>query len=251
MKIRALIIEPDANDLKHLKEMLYRHAPGIELVGTCKRLNEAKKWLSKNNLPDLVFSVVQLPDGLSFEVFRQHDLPVIFTCAFDKYAFEAFKVHSVHFLKKPIQKEDLEQAIARFKELFFQKKSSDQTSIKPPSLTKPFQQRFVVNIGKQMKLVEARDIAYFYTENKMVYLITINGEKLTINLSVEQLESLLDPQLFFRINRQFIVQIISIARMLPASKSRLKLLLKPNTAGETITSVERTANFRKWLMGAS
>jgi DNA-binding LytR/AlgR family response regulator len=160
-------------------------------------LNEAKKWLEKNGLPDLVFSVVQLADGLSFEVFRQHDLPVIFTCAFDKYAFEAFKVHSVHFLKKPIKKEDLEEAIARFRELFIQKRPSDKTSAEWSSLTKQFQQRFVVNIGKQMKLVEVKDIAYFYTENKMVYLVTINGEKLTIDLTMEQLESLLDPQLFF------------------------------------------------------
>jgi DNA-binding LytR/AlgR family response regulator len=251
LRIQTLIIEPGADDLKRLKEMLHRYAPDIEIVRTCKRLNEAKKWLSKNNLPDLVFSVVQLADGLSFEVFRQHDIPVIFTCAFDKYAFEAFKVHSVHFLKKPIQKEDLEEALARFRELFTQRRASAKMSLKSSTHTKHFQQRFVVNIGKQMKLVEAKDIAYFYTENKVVYLVTINGEKLTMDLTMEQLERLLDPNYFFRINRQFIVQIISITRMLPASKSRLKLVLKPDASSETITSVERTANFRKWLMGAS
>ena len=194
---------------------------------------------------------MQLADGLSFEVFRQHDLPVIFTCAFDKYAFEAFKVHSVHFLKKPVQKEDLEEAVARFREYYSQRKPSAKTDTKSPSFKEHFQERFVVNIGKQMKLIEAKDIAYFYTENKVVYLVTIDGEKLTIDLTMEQLEKQLDPHYFFRINRQCIVQIISIARMLPASKSRLKLLLKPNASLETITSVERTANFRQWLMGAS
>lgn len=251
MRIRALIIEPNTNDLKHLKDMLHQYAPGIVIVGTCKTLNEAKRWLKKNDLPDLVFSVVQLADGLSFEVFRQHDLPVIFTCAFDKYAFEAFKVHSVHFLKKPVKKEDLEEAVARFMEYYSQRRPSAKTDTISPSSKKHFQERFVVNIGKQMKLIEAKDIAYFYTENKVVYLVTVDGEKLTIDLTMEQLEKQLDPHYFFRINRQCIVQIISIARMLPASKSRLKLLLKPNASLETITSVERTANFRQWLMGAS
>lgn len=251
MQIRALIIEPDPDDLKHLKEMLHRYAPDIEITGTCKRLNEAKKWLDKNDLPDLVFSVVQLSDGLSFEVFRQHNIPVIFTCAFDKYAFEAFKVHSIHFLKKPIQKEDFEEALTRFRKLFIQRRTSVKMNLRSSSRAKHFQQRFVVNIGKQMKLVEAKDIAYFYTENKIVYLVTVNGEKLTMDLTMEQLERQLDPNYFFRINRQFIVQIISIARMLPVSKSRLKLLLKPNSSFEIITSVQRTANFRKWLMGVS
>ena len=251
MRIRALIIEPDANDLKHLKKMLHQHAPAIEIVGTCKRLNEARRWLQENDLPHLVFSVVQLADGLSFEVFRQHDLPVIFTCAFDKYAFEAFKVHSVHFLKKPVQKEDLEEALTRFRKFFTQRRPPAKMHAKSSSHEKDFQERFVVKIGKQMKLIEAKDIAYFYTENKMVYLVTIDGEKFTLDLNMEQLERLLDPHYFFRINRQCIVQIISIARMLPASKSRLKLSLKPSAPSETITSVERAANFRKWLMGAN
>ena len=109
--------------MKHLKEMLHRHAPAIEIVGTCKRLNEAKKWLEKNRLPDLVFSVVQLADGLSFEIFRQHDLPVIFTCAFDKYAFEAFKVHSVHFLKKPIKKRRPRRSHRQIQGVIYSKKT--------------------------------------------------------------------------------------------------------------------------------
>ena len=251
LRIRVLIIETDGNDLKHLKKMLHQFAPYIEIAASCKSLKEAKTWLNRHSLPDLVFSVVQLPDGLSFEVFRQYTLPVIFTCSFDKYAFEAFKVHSVHFLKKPIQKEDLKEALERFKTLFAVKKPVNGTGLKTPSSPGRVQQRFVVNIGKQMKLVETKEIAYFYTENKMVYLVTINGEKHTVDLTMEQLENLLDPQYFFRINRQFIIQVTSIVRMLPATKSRLKLLLKPNASCETITSVERTGNFRKWLMGVS
>ena len=100
-----------------------------------------------------------------------------------------------------------------------------------------------------MKLIQAVEIAYCYTENKLVYLVTGIGEKYTIDFTLEQLEKLLDPKIFFRINRQFLVNISSIARMKPASKSRLALTLRPETRYETITSNERTAEFRKWLTG--
>lgn len=234
-----------------MEKLIKKIAPAKKIVGRCYSIQEATEWFRLNPPPDLVFSVVQLPDGLTFEFFRKlnHKVPVIFTCSFERYALDAFKANGIDYLVKPVREEELREALNKYETIFSKRdtiKGQHGVNNHPH-----YQERFIITVGKQMKLVPTEEIAYFYTENKLVYLVTESGEKFTTDFTLEQLEKILDPHKFFRINRQFTISISSILKMIPASKSRLKLLLKPETRYETITSFERTAKFRKWLVGLS
>lgn len=249
--MRILIIESDKEATRHLEKLIRELAPEKKVVGHCGSVKETIEWFRNHPLPHLIFSVVQLPDGLSFEALKSLDnkVPVIFTCTFEKYAIESFKVQGIDYLLKPVKKEDLLQALKRYETDFsYRRQPGKSTAIF--SLPSPYRERFIVSRGKEMKLIQAVEIAYCYAENKLVYLVTNTGDKYTIDFTMDQLEQLLDPKIFFRINRQFLVNISSIVRMTPASKSRLALTLQPETRYETITSNERTADFRKWLIGS-
>ena len=239
--MRILIIENEEKAYQRLAKLLKEIAPEKRVVGRCATIKESLQWFKENAAPTLVLSAVQLPDGLSFQIFQklQYTLPVIFICRFDKYAIDAFKANGIHYISKPVMKKDLQEALKRYETRI----SSIQHS--------PIQERFIVHVGKQMKIVPVEEIAYFNTENKIVYLVTNDGTRHPIDYTLEELEKMLNPKSFFRANRQFITNISSIVKMMPASKSRLELSLKPVTRHEVITSFERTADFRKWVTGSS
>lgn len=251
--MRILIIENEEQAFRRLEKFITDLAPEKRIIGHCSTVKEALEWLKENPAPDLVISAVQLPDGLSFEIFRNihYELPVIFTCHLDKYALAAFKANGLHYLVKPVRKNDLKEALARYETRF---SSIRNLKVKNQPLNgyhPKYQERFIVHVGKQMKLIPAVEIAYFYTENKIVYLVTTSGEKHSTDFTLEELEKILSPKLFFRANRQYITNIASIVKMKPASKSRLELSLNPETRNEIITSLDRTPKFRQWLMGTS
>lgn len=248
--MRILIIENDQEDIKHLEKLLTELAPEKKVVGRCRTVKEAGEWFQTHPLPHLIFSAVQLPDGLSIDMLRMlnNKIPVIFTCTFDKYAIDSFKVQGIDYLMKPVKKDELVQALKRYESNFSNRQNLAEAPRPFPGIS-PYRERFIVSRGKDMKVISTTEIAYCYTENKIVYLVTGAGEKYTIDFTLEQLEKMLDPKIFFRINRQFVVSISSIVKMTPASKSRLALTLHPETRYGTITSNERTADFRKWLTG--
>ena len=250
--MRILIVEHEDHAYRRLKTLLAEIAPEARIAGRCRNISQSLHWLKTHAVPDLIFSAVQLPDGLSFEIFRTMRLilPVIFICRLDKYALDAFKANGIHYLAKPIQKKDLQEALAKYQFFFQHKRVHKRKNSGPLADHSSFQKRFIVHVGKQMKLVPVDDIAYFFTENKIVYLVTYHGDKYSIDFTLEELEKMLDPRIFFRANRQFITGISSIVRMAPASKSRLELSLKPQTKHDIITSFDRTSSFRKWLVGA-
>ena len=249
--MQVLIVEHEEKAYTRLKTLLRELSPHLEIAGRCTSVAESVQWLKNHFLPDLVFATIQLPDGLSFEIFRKLrlEIPVIFICRLDKYAIDAFKVNGLHYLAKPISKEDLRQALNKYDSFFEPNVIRKETNSSRLTKDSRFQKRFIVQVGKQMKLVPVEDIAYFFTENKVVYLVTYGGEKYSVDFTLEELEKLLEPKMFFRANRQFITGISSIVKLAPASKSRLQLSLNPQTKHEIITSFERTSNFRKWLMG--
>jgi DNA-binding LytR/AlgR family response regulator len=150
---------------------------------------------------------------------------------------------------KPVKQEELQQALNRYEATFSSRRNLIEKKQHLIAGYPQYQERFIVNIGKQMKLIPTKEIAYFYTENKVVYMVTDTADKYTVDFTLEQLVKILNPKFFFRINRQFVINISAIVRMIPASKSRLKLSLKPGAKYEAVTSFERTAKFRKWLMG--
>jgi DNA-binding LytR/AlgR family response regulator len=243
--MRILIIEPEESAFRDLVHLIQEVEPVARIEGHVRSASEANKWLLKHKTPDLVFSVINLPDGLSFQIFNEleNKPPVIFTCKNEKYALAAFNTTGIYYLLKPYKKEQLEEALRKFK-LNTGKSIHDILNTR-----KSYQKRFLVNIGKQSKLIPAEEIAYFYTDKKILYLVCFDSSKYILNSSLEKLEAILDPENFFRINRQFIVNLSSITKMTPASKSRQQLFLKPKPFHSIITSAGRTSAFYKWLVG--
>lgn len=250
--MRILIIEDEQNATERLEKLISEVAPGKKIIGSCKSIGETFQWLHENDYPDLILSDVQLSDGLSFEIFRQLEkkVPVIFISAYDSYAIEAFKAEGLHYLLKPVKKQELAEAIQRYDHQYHEnKKVAAEIKNTPAPVQKQYQERFIIHVGSQIKLVQDAEIAYLYTENKIVYVLTFDKQKYSMDISLESFEKILNPKLFFRINRQFIVQLKAITKMVPATKQRIELSLAPITTYETTTSFERTPAFKRWLLG--
>jgi len=251
---KILIIEDEEAAYKRLQKMVIAELPEANILSPIVSIRSAIEWFSSNPAPDLIFLDVHLADGQSFEIFKQVKVtsPIIFTTAYDQYAIEAFKLNSIDYLLKPIKKEELKRAIEKFlhlnpppgSEITIQKLLS--TLQAQPAA---YKQRFVVKYGEHIKTIETGDSAYFYTENKANFLVTKDNKRYAIDHNLDQLEELLDPKKYFRINRQFIIGFHAITEMFTYSKSRVLIKLNPPSKLETIVSSERSASFKSWLDG--
>jgi two-component system LytT family response regulator len=248
-----LIIEDEEPAYKRLQKMLKELEPGHILLDQIVSVSSAVKWFKENDGPDLIISDIQLSDGISFEIFKQVDIkcPIIFTTAYDQYAIEAFKVNSIDYLLKPVKKEDLEKAVTKFKALT---PASAAPAIDINKLLQSLQpagtdykKRFVVRYGEHIKTIDIEEVVYFYTEDKATFLCTKDARRFVVDFNLDTLDSMLDPKIFFRINRQYIISIHSIAEMFAYSKSRVLIKLNPPSKHETIVSTERSADFKHWL----
>ena len=249
----VLIIEDEEPAAKRLQKMLKEIEPEANVLDNIVSVSSGLKWFKENPSPDLIFSDIQLSDGLSFEIYKKTELlcPVIFTTAYDQYAIEAFKVNSIDYLLKPIKKDDLEKAVNKFKKITL------GSSMQPIDINKllqtlntggtDYKKRFVVRYGEHIKTINIEEVVYFYTEDKVNFLCTKDGRRFVIDFNLDTLESTLDPKTFFRINRQYIIGIHSIAEMLAYTKSRVLIKLNPAAKHETIVSTERSADFKHWL----
>lgn len=251
--LNVLIIEDEEPAAKRLHKMLREIEPEINVLENIVSVSSAIEWFKNNPAPDLVFSDIQLSDGISFEVFKTVDVtsPIIFTTAYDQYAIDAFKVNSIDFLLKPIKKEELEKAVAKFKKVATPAAPAIDInkllqSFAPPQITE-YKKRFVVRYGEHIKTINIEEVAYFYTEDKVNFLCTKEGRRFVIDFNLDTLDSTLDPKTFFRINRQYIISIHSIGEMLAYTKSRVLIKLVPPAKHETIVSTERSADFKHWL----
>jgi DNA-binding LytR/AlgR family response regulator len=195
---------------------------------------------------------IQLEDGNSFEIFRDVKItsPIIFITAFDQYAIDAFKVNSIGYLLKPVNREALQEAYDKLNHLKKSLSPLPDYSEKLQSLentVKSYKKRFAIRFGEHIKTVSTEEISYFYTENKINFLCTSDNRKYPVEFNLDQLETLLNPEQFFRINRQFIIGIHAIAEMRAYTKARVNIKLNPPCPQETIVSVERSAAFKQWL----
>lgn len=250
--MRILIVEDEDPAQKRLKKLISELIPDAEIMDALDSVASTVSWLQTHQMPELIFMDIQLSDGRSFDIFKSCKVtaPVIFTTAYDQYAIEAFKVNSIDYLLKPVNKEDLQQAYQKLIDL---KKSftppvnyeEKLTSLESPS--KAYKKRFAIRFGEHIKTVTTDDIAYFFTENKINFLCTSDNRKYPVDFNLDQLETLLDPEQFFRINRQFIIGIHAIAEMRAYTKARVNIKLSPPAAQETIVSVERSSAFKQWL----
>lgn len=250
--INILIIEDEEPAANRLKKMVMEIEPEANVLENIVSVSSSIAWLEKNPAPDLIFSDIQLSDGLSFEIFKNVEVqcPVIFITAYDQYAIDAFKVNSIDYLLKPIKKDDLVTALNKFKKLTPSATApldiSKVLEAFTPAKTE-YKTRFIVRYGEHIKTIKIEEVAYFYTEDKINFLTTNEGRRYAIDYNLDSLESVLDPKVFFRINRQFIISIHAISEMFSYSKSRVLIKLNPVCKHETIVSTERSGDFKLWL----
>ncbi len=250
--MKILIIEDEKPAADRLIKMIHDLVPEAVILATLVSIKSSVEWLMKNDAPDVVMMDIHLADGQSFEIFTlvKVTAPVIFTTAYDEHALDAFKVNSIDYLLKPIKLEDLKRAIDKLKNLkIYNAQQVEKMISQFGARQKEFQKRMVIRFGDTIKMVDIPDVAYFYTEDKINYLCTSGNLRYPIDHNLDELEHLLDPAIFFRINRQFIINIHAIDKMLAWSKSRVKVLLKPSTTEDTIVSTERSPYFKDWLIG--
>lgn len=246
--MKTLLIEDEKPAVRRITKLLQEADPAIEIVATLDSVESSVAWLSSHPAPELIIMDIHLADGSSFEIFRKVNVqsPVIFTTAFDEYAIDAFKVNSVDYLLKPIKHAELESALLKFKNLRNHYSGAGIDNLVQQSGTR-FKDRFVIRLGNKIKSVLTSEIAYFYSRDKLSFICDKEGKHYPIDLSLDKLEALLDPEQFFRVNRQIITHLSSIVDIQTSTKSRIILTLKPPCSIESVISSERSAIFKKWL----
>ncbi len=247
--MQVVIIEDEKIAADFLEKCILEFNPDYKVVKKLDSVETSVKWLS-NHSADLLFVDIHLADDISFSIFEQMDIqtPVIFTTAYDQYAIKAFKLNSIDYLLKPIDKSELFNALNKF----IQFRNSAPIDIKLlleqfNAQKNEYQSRFLVSTGQKLKSLNIEQVAYFFSEQKLTFLVAKDGKHYVLDNSLDKLETILDPIIFFRINRQFIISFTSIKNMFSYSKSRVKVELEPVIEKETIVSVERSSEFRLWL----
>lgn len=249
--MRAVIIEDEEFASKRLGQLIRELSPEIEIVGNLTSVENSVSWFSKNTLPDLIFLDIQLNDGYGFDVLDhlQEHPPVIFTTAYNEYAIRGFKYNGVDYLLKPIVKDELKKALEKFH------KNSTKNGISPMGhlehlkqiFQKEYKHRFMVKVGNQFRSFDVGEIAYFKSHEGLIYLYTHTNQSFPIEYSIDQLEEILNPVQFFRINRKFMVSVKAVIEIHSYFNSRLLLKLLPKEESQVIVSRERTTNFKRWL----
>ena len=227
---------------------------GLQINTLLHSVEESINWFQNNPHPDLIFLDIQLSDGLSFEIFEAIDIKsaVIFTTAYDEYALRAFKLNSIDYLLKPIDEEDLETAISKFKNQF--QKSSiaslDFEMIKKMLINpidREYKKRFTIKMGQQLKMINIEEVECFFSENKGTYLHTFDNRDYLLDNTLEQLETELNPEDFYRVSRKYIIPMKAIKEIQLYSNSRLKVILPTYKEDEVIVSREKVGDFKTWL----
>jgi two-component system response regulator LytT len=250
--MNIIIIEDEKPAARLLQRKLEKL--GLEVTTLLHSVEESIEWFSKNDHPDLIFLDIQLSDGLSFEIFEKVDIKsaVIFTTAYDEYALRAFKLNSVDYLLKPIDEDDLEVAITKFKnrlpkQELFQLDFNQIREMFSNPFDKVYKKRFTIKIGQHLKVISTDEIECFFSENKGTYIHTFDNRNYLVETTLEVLERELDAKDFFRISRKFIISLKAIKEIVVYNNSRLKLILPSYKEEEVIVSREKVADFKSWI----
>ena len=246
--MKVVIIEDEKPAARRLNRML--NEIGIEPIAMLHSVEEAINWFYTNEHPDLLFLDIQLSDGLSFEIFEEveNKSAIIFTTAYDEYALKAFKLNSVDYLLKPIDSDELENAVNQYKNI--EAKTNNQNfnleqlkKLITPS-QKNYKKRFTFKIGQHLKMISIEAIECFYSEDKVTHIHTIDNRSFLIDDTLEQLEIKLQPETFFRVSRKYFININAIKDIISYSNSRLKIILQSYNESEIIVSRERVKDFK-------
>ncbi len=249
MKVVILEDEKPASD--HLGNILKSLDTDIEICAVLDSVKSGIVWFLKNEEPDLVFMDIQLGDGLSFEVLEVVSLecPIVFTTAFDEYALQAFKVNSVDYILKPVEKEDISNALKKINTLSKSGLAGQKEGIHSAGrmISRTYKERFIVKLGEHIHSLETNKILYFYSMHKATYAMYQDAYKYLLDLSLDQVMEAIDPDRFFRINRKYIVSFEAILEIVQFSNSRLRIRLNHSDDKEIIVSRERVQEFKSWL----
>ena len=250
--MKVVIIEDEGFAAMRLKKMILQYNPAIEILAELESVEESVMWFKSNPDPDLIFLDIQLEDDLSFAIFEKVNIssPVIFTTAFDEYAIKAFKLKSIDYLLKPIVQEELVAALKKYEEITgMQRNNIDLQSLYGLIISKEkkYRERFSVSIGTKIKSFNISDVAYFLSEEGYTSVYLWNKSVYPLDISLNKLAPETDPELFFRINRQMLLNINAIQDIHIHSNSRLKLDVNPKIENGVFVSVDKITEFKKWI----
>lgn len=251
----VLIIEDEQAAAELLKKLLFSFDKSINIISVIDSIEKSVEWLNVNSHPDLIFLDIQLSDGLSFNIFKQVEVncPIIFTTAYDQYALNAFEINSIDYLLKPISLEKLEKSILKFEKIqksYSKAINADMNRLlaKLSISQNSFKTRFLVNKSDHSFIVEVNEIAYFISDQKVVFAVTKDKQKHMLNEVLDSIAGNVDPSMFFRINRQMIVSIDSIKKINNYFNYKLKLeLFPPMNDDNTIVSRAKVKEFKEWV----
>jgi DNA-binding LytR/AlgR family response regulator len=245
--MKVIIIEDELLAQAKLEAMLLSLDPAIHVLARLNSVNDTLAWLSQNASPDVAFVDIQLSDDHSFEIFRKYPVqfPVIFTTAFDKYLLESFEFNSIDYLLKPITEEKLKRSLTKLKKL---EQHFVQGNILKliGQVSTPGKDRIVARKGTEFIALTLDEIAFFYTEHRIVFVKDLSGHQFIVDKNLGELEANLDREKFFRINRKFIAHINAIEKFKP-DNGKIRIFLKPQMKEEIHVSKETAPEFRKWI----
>ncbi len=246
----VIIIEDEKPAAIHLQKLLEKR--GIQVLAHLDSVKNTAKWLANNSAPDLLIMDIQLGDGLSFEVFDiiKVQCPVIFITAFNQYAIEAFKVNSIAYLLKPIDEEELSQALDKYQQMhsvFNSEKATTQIHDARKMMQSEYKSRFVIKVGAHLKSISVVDALYFYSQEKATFMKTKDARSYVLDYTIEQIQTLIDPNQFFRICRKYLIHIDAIQDIVSYANSRLLLKLIHLNEQDAIVSREKVSEFKEWL----
>lgn len=245
--MNVVILEDENRAANHLQRLIASAAPEMKVISVFETVRDSVEFLKTNPAISLVFSDVQLADGLCFEIFKQVELPcpIIFTTAYDTYAIEAFNTNGIDYLLKPVEEERLKQAIQKVKKLSQKMDLHKLVNLMVPQ--KKTKSRFMVKVGEKIRSIPIADILLFHSFEKATYLHTTSNRDYIIDYSLDELQILVDEGLFFRINRKYIVSIEACSQMYAWSNSRLKLHIEGVDDSHIVVAREKVQEFKLWL----
>ncbi len=243
--IKIVIVEDEDAAVERLTEMLSRSSFNIQIIKVLDSVIDSIEYFSESDDYDIILMDIHLSDGNSFDIFHHITIkkPIIFTTAYSEFALDAFKQYAVDYLLKPIKSEQLEMALAKYNQLYLPT-LPDYTNLKPE---KGIEKRWMIKTGQNIRIIAHADVAFYFTQDKITYLMTFEGKKYAVEMSLEQIERQIIDANYFRLNRQYIINRQAINTMSKHTKSRVRIMLSP-TGDEVIVSTERSPQFKIWLI---
>jgi len=248
--MNVLIVENEKPAIVGLSKLLKKIDDNINVVGTTQSVESTVNWIQNNPSPELIFMDIQLDDGLCFEIFEsiKLDIPVIFTTAYDEYTLSAFKVNSVDYLLKPIEESSLRNAVNKFKSIHYRDSLKNEVLIQLlKDFIKGYKTRFLIKVREHYRSIQIDEISCFYILERSTFIKTFADKEYAVDYSLEYLQKIIDPDKFFRINRNCIVNINAISDILSYSSSRLKIKLNNQPIDDLTVSKDKVREFKKWV----